>query len=48
MDYKLSNIDDKNYDQKLKGYRNYISNIIDLPINTYLYSISNDVFRKVE
>ena len=48
IDYKLSNIDDKNYDKQLKGYRNYISNIIDLPINTYLYSISNDVFRKVE
>ena len=47
IDYKLSNIDDNNYDKQLKGYKEYISTKTDLPISMYLYSIEKDLFRKI-
>ena len=47
IDYKLSSIDDKNYDKQLKGYKNYIKEKTNLPISMYLYSINKDIFRKV-
>ena len=42
IDYKLSNIDDENYNKQLKEYKEYISTIKDKPINIYLYSINNN------
>ena len=48
IDYKLSGIEDKNYDNQLKGYKEYISEKTNLPINTYLYSINQDLFKKIK
>ena len=47
IDYKLSNIDDPLYLNQLKGYKNYIERLVSKPVNTYLYSIENNVFKKV-
>ena len=39
VDYKLKNVLDDAYKLQLKGYKDYIHTIINLPIKTYLYSI---------
>ena len=39
IDYKLKNIDDKEYFKQLNGYKDYISTITNKKINIYLYSI---------
>ena len=47
VDYKLKNIDDDNYRKQLHIYKEYISNISNKEINTYLYSITDDILQKV-
>lgn len=42
IDYKLSNIEDENYNKQLREYKEYISSIKDKPINLYLYSINRN------
>ena len=48
IDYKLKNIKDKSYKEQLTGYKNYISNITNKPINIYLYSLLEEEFLKIE
>lgn len=47
IDYKLKNIDDKNYLKQLDGYKKYIESISDKKVNIYLYSILDDELRKI-
>ena len=39
VDYKLKNITDAAYLEQLKGYKNYILEMTNLPVECYLYSI---------
>ena len=47
IDYKLSNIDDKEYSIQLNGYKDYIETIYKKPCNIYLYSINKDIFKQL-
>ena len=47
IDYKYSNIEDEEYKKQLKGYKDYIENTYNKPCNCYLYSISNDMLKKI-
>ena len=47
IDYKLKNIDDKAYIEQLTGYKNYILKKFNKPVNTYLYSIMNNVIEEI-
>ena len=47
IDYKLSNIDTKEYEEQLNGYKYFIENEFDKPTNIYLYSIKKDLFKKI-
>ena len=48
IDYKLSNIEDENYNKQLKEYKEYISSIKDKEVNIYLYSIYNKSLVKLD
>jgi len=48
IDYKLKNIEDKEYVKQLNIYYNYISSISDKPIKLYLYSIIDNKIKNVE
>ena len=47
IDYKLKNIDDENYDKQLNGYRKYIKEKTKREVECYLYSIQDEIFRRV-
>ena len=47
IDYKLKNIDDKNYIKQLNGYKKYIESITNKRVNIYLYSILDDELKEV-
>lgn len=47
IDYKLSNINDENYDKQLNGYREYIEQKTNKKVICYLYSINENIFREV-
>lgn len=47
VDYKLKNIDDPNYEKQLGVYQHFLSHKTNKPIETYLYSILEDQFKKV-
>ncbi len=47
IDYKLTNIDSIEYNKQLKGYKEYIENKFNLKTNTYLYSINDNILKKV-
>jgi len=47
IDYKLKNIDDKNYIKQLNGYKKYIESITNKKVNIYLYSILDDELKEV-
>ena len=47
IDYKLKHIDDPAYVKQLNGYKDYISNLKNKPINIYLYSIMDNVYKKI-
>lgn len=48
IDYKLSNIEDDNYISQLKGYKNYLSKMVNKPINLYLYSLFKGEAKKID
>ena len=48
IDYKLKHIDDKAYTNQLNGYKNYIHNLTNKPVNTYLYSILDKKLFKLD
>ena len=48
IDYKLSNIDDNAYIDQLKGYKEYISKLVNKPINLYLYSLFKGTYKKID
>ncbi len=47
IDYKLKQIDDEDYYNQLRGYKNYIENITNKPTRIYLYSIINKKLKEV-
>ena len=47
IDFKLQNIDDKEYIEQLNGYKNYIMQISSKNVKIYLYSITNNVLKEI-
>jgi len=47
IDYKLKNINDIEYLNQLKGYKEYIENLTNKKTNIYLYSIINDTLKEL-
>lgn len=47
VDYKLSNIDHEEYQKQLIGYKKYIEKKYNKPTNIYLYSINQDILKKI-
>lgn len=47
IDYKLKNTKDKSYIDQLNGYKEVISNKLNLPTSCYLYSIIDETFEKI-
>ena len=47
FDYKLSNIDSIEYERQLNGYKDYIENKYKKSTNIYLYSIYQDLIKKI-
>ena len=48
IDYKLSNIDDMAYVDQLRGYKNYLSKIVNKPIKLYLYSLLKGKYKIID
>ena len=48
IDYKLSNIDDKNYIKQLNGYKEYIEKYKDKKVKLYLYSILKEELKEID
>ena len=48
IDYKLKNINDDNYKNQLKIYKKYIESISNKKVNTYLYSIMDDILQEID
>ncbi|MEE3342933.1 MAG: UvrD-helicase domain-containing protein [Bacilli bacterium] len=48
IDYKLKNINDKEYINQLNGYKDYIKTKTDKKINLYLYSILDKEFYEIK
>ena len=47
IDYKLKGITDENYKKQLNGYKEYIENLTNKNVNTYLYSILDENVLKI-
>lgn len=47
IDYKLKDIDSKEYIEQLKGYKKYIYSKTNKEINMYLYSIMNNEIKEI-
>ena len=47
IDYKLKNINDKNYKKQLEGYKKYIEKMTNKKINTYLYSLIDEKLEEI-
>ena len=47
IDYKLKNTKDKAYIEQLNGYKEVITNKLNLPTTCYLYSIIAEKFEKI-
>ena len=47
IDYKLKGITDENYKKQLNGYKEYIENLTNKKVNTYLYSILDENVLKI-
>ena len=47
IDYKTKHIADNAYIDQLNGYKKYIEKITNKRVNTYLYSIIDDILKKV-
>ena len=48
IDYKLYNIDDKNYIKQLEGYKEYIEEYKNKKVKLYLYSILKEELKEIE
>lgn len=48
IDYKLKNIEDDAYDIQLNGYREFLKKKTKKEIECYLYSITDEIYRKVK
>ena len=48
IDYKMKNIEDKNYLKQLKGYKKYIESITNKNVHIYLYSILDDILKELD
>ena len=48
VDYKLSNINDDSYINQLRGYKEYLSKIVDKPISLFLYSLFKGDIKKID
>ena len=48
IDYKLKNIEDDAYDKQLNGYREFLKKKTNKDVECYLYSIIDEVYRKVK
>lgn len=48
IDYKLKNINDKEYLKQLNGYKKYIENIFNKKVNIYLYSIIDNKLQEIK
>lgn len=48
IDYKLKYIEDLEYLNQLKGYKNYIEKKTNKQVNIYLYSILNNVLKQID
>ena len=48
IDYKLSNIDDKNYIKQLNGYKEYIEEYKNKKVKLYLYSILKEELKEID
>ena len=48
IDYKLKNIDDKEYITQLMGYKDYIKTKTKKPVNIYLYSIVDGELKELK
>ncbi len=48
IDYKLKNIDDENYFNQLRGYRDYIVSVTKKKVNIYLYSLFDGIYQKID
>ncbi|MBR2840791.1 MAG: UvrD-helicase domain-containing protein [Bacilli bacterium] len=47
VDYKLKNINDKEYINQLNGYKKYIENVTNKPTQIYLYSILDEEIKQL-
>ena len=47
IDYKTNRIDSPDYENQLTGYKNYIESKYNKKTNIYLYSIKQDVMKKL-
>ena len=47
IDYKLKNIEEKEYFNQLNGYKNYIETKTNKKTNIYLYSILENKIKKI-
>ncbi len=47
IDYKLQNINDNSYILQLKGYQQAIESLFNKPTDIYLYSILNNIMKKI-
>lgn len=48
IDYKTKYIDDLAYIEQLNAYKEYISSLTQKQVNTYLYSISDDILQEIK
>ena len=48
VDYKLKNIDKEEYHNQLKVYYEFLESITDKKIEAYLYSIIDNMWKKIE
>ena len=47
IDYKTDNIESDEYTKQLNGYKEYIENRYNKQTNIYLYSVKQDIFKKL-
>jgi len=47
IDYKLKHLDDEAYFKQLSGYRDYIYKMTNKPVNLYLYSLIDGIYKKI-
>ena len=47
VDYKLKHIEDKDYLNQLNGYKKYIEDLTNKPVEIYLYSILDENLKKL-